>query len=125
MKRDFRDLLVWQKAMTLVTDVYRVTACFPKEELYGLTSQVRRAAVSIPSNIAEGQARLTPGEFRQFLGHAKGSLAELETQLLIAENLGYCAISESLLQELTEVRRMLNGLLSSLTRRDGKSADDD
>jgi four helix bundle protein len=113
-KHDFRELLVWQKAMALVTEVYRATAGFPKEELYGLTSQVRRAAVSIPSNIAEGQARLTPGEFRQFLGHAKGSIAELETQLLIAENLGYAGISEALFERMIEVRRMLNGLLSSL-----------
>jgi four helix bundle protein len=114
MKQSFRDLLVWQKSMTLVTQVYSITRGFPREELYGLTSQIRRAAVSIPSNIAEGQARLTRGEFRQFLGHAKGSIAELETQLLIAESLGYPGISQAVLRDLAEVRRMLNGLMSSL-----------
>jgi four helix bundle protein len=81
----------------------------------GLTSQIRRAAVSIPSNIAEGQARLTMGEFRQFLGVAKGSLAELETQLLIAHNLGYLTDPNPVLEQLSEVARMLHGLMSSLT----------
>ena len=81
--------MVWQKAIALVTDIYRLTQGFPREELYGFTSQIRRAAVSIPSNIAEGQGRLTRGEFRQFLGQARGSYAELETQLIIAKNLGY------------------------------------
>ena len=115
MKHDFRDLLVWQKAIAFVTEIYRNTQAFPKEELYGLTSQIRRAAVSIPSNIAEGQGRLTRGEFRQFLGHAKGSLAEVETQLIIAHNLGYLIDVEPLLQSLHEIARMLNGLLNSLT----------
>ena len=86
-----------------------------RKNLYGLTSQMRRAAVSIPSNIADGQARLTRGEFRQSLGYAKGSLAELQTQLLIAETLGYPGISESVLNDLDEVRRLLNGLISSLS----------
>jgi four helix bundle protein len=115
MKHDFRNLVAWQKAIAFVTDVYRATKTFPKEELYGLTSQIRRAAVSIPSNIAEGQGRLTRGEFRQFLGHAKGSLAELETQLVISENLGYFNNPGPLLEQLHEVARLLNGLLNSLT----------
>lgn len=115
MKQDFRDLVVWQKAIAFVTEVYRVTQTFPKEEMYGLTSQIRRAAVSVPSNIAEGQGRLTRGEFRQFLGHAKGSLAELETQLVISQNLGYVKEAQPLLDRLHEVARMLNGLLNSLT----------
>jgi len=115
MKQSFRDLLVWQKAMSLVTDIYRTTREFPPDERYGLTSQIRRAAVSVPSNIAEGQARPTRGEFRQFLGHAKGSLAELETQLLIAENLGYFREPNDLLAQISEVGRMLSGLLSSLS----------
>src|ERR1700737_2650394 len=89
MKQHYKNLLVWQKAMTLVSRIYEVTRTFPKEEMYGLTSQIRRAAVSIPSNIAEGQARLTVGEFRQFLGMARGSLAELDTQLVISQQLGY------------------------------------
>jgi four helix bundle protein len=76
MKRDFRDLIVWQKAIAFVTEIYRATQSFPREERFGLTSQLRRAAVSIPSNIAEGQGRLTRGEFRQSLGHAKGSVNE-------------------------------------------------
>lgn len=75
----------WQKAMDFVVDVYSVTRKFPKEEIYGVTSQLRRAAVSIPSNIAEGQGRQTTGEFRQFLGHARGPLLEAETQILLSE----------------------------------------
>ncbi len=114
MSRYYKDLIVWQKAITLVTDVYRATQQFPKEELFGLVSQMRRAAVSIPSNVAEGQARLTQGEFRQFLGHARGSLAELETQLLISQNLGYLPGSPGLFEQVAEVGRLLNGLLASL-----------
>ena len=115
MKKDFRDLIVWQKAMEMVTDIYRATQSFPSEERFGLTSQLRRAAVSVPSNIAEGQGRLTKGEFRQFLGNAKGSLAEVETQLMIARNLGYLAAPEPILDQASEVARLLNGLLRSLT----------
>ncbi|HET8666767.1 MAG TPA: four helix bundle protein [Terriglobales bacterium] len=84
----YRDLLVWQKAVDLVTEIYRLTRQYPKDELYGITGQLRRAAVSIPSNIAEGQARLSTGEFRQFLGNAN-SLAEVETQLVISGKLDY------------------------------------
>ncbi len=87
--RSYRDLVAWQKSMALVTDVYRCTRGFPTSEIYGLTAQLRRAAVSVPSNIAEGQGRSSTGEFRQFLGHARGSLLEVETQILIAQNLGY------------------------------------
>ncbi len=112
--KHYKDLLVWQKAIALVTQVYVVTRTFPREERYGLTSQIRRAAVSVPSNIAEGQARLTPGEFRQFLGVARGSLAELDTQLIIATNLGYLTEAGSLFEQLGEVGRMLSGLLASL-----------
>ena len=113
-KRNFRDLVVWQRAIDLVAEVYVATREFPKHEIYGLTSQVRRAAVSIPSNIAEGQGRLTRGEFRQFLGHAKGSLAELETQLVIAHRLGYLEDMAPLQERLNEVGRLLNGLLNSM-----------
>ena len=115
MSQHYRDLLVWQKAIALVTDIYRLTQGFPREELYGLTSQIRRAAVSIPSNIAEGQGRLTRGEFRQFLGQARGSYAELETQLIIAKNLGYWSQAGNLAENLAEVGRLLNGLLTSLS----------
>lgn len=102
--------------MVLVLDVYRCTQAFPKIETYGLTSQLRRAAVSVPSNIAEGQARLSTGEFKQFLGNARGSLAEVQTQILLAQDLGYLEQNESenLLGLAAEVGRILNGLLASL-----------
>jgi four helix bundle protein len=114
--QSYRELIVWQKAMDFVAEVYRVTRSFPKEELYGVTSQVRRAAVSIPSNIAEGQGRQTTGEFRQFLGHARGSLLETETQVLLSERLKYLdhKTTENLLQQAAEVGRILNGLIGSL-----------
>jgi four helix bundle protein len=104
--------------MDLVTETYRATQKFPKEEIYGLTSQIRRAAVSIPSNIAEGQGRLSRGEFKQFLGHARGSVFELESQILIAFHLGYLDSEETghLRSRITEVGRILNGLLKSLDR---------
>jgi four helix bundle protein len=105
--------------MVLVLNIYRCTQTFPKIETYGLTSQLRRAAVSVPSNIAEGQARLSTGEFRQFLGNARGSLMEVETQILIARDLGYLDQNQSdcLINDTAEVGRILNGLLASLSRR--------
>ncbi len=114
--RSFRDLIVWQKAIALVTRTYQLTKTFPKDEQYGLTSQLRRSAVSVPSNIAEGHGRLSTGEFRQFLGHARGSLHEFQTQIVIAVNLGYLGGEqrEELLRSSAELDRMLNGLLSSL-----------
>jgi len=114
--QSYRDLVVWKKAMALVLHIYRGTQPFPRSETYGLVAQLRRAAVSVPSNIAEGQARLTTGEFRHFLGNARGSLIEVETQILIAQELGYMehAESENLLREAAEVGRILNGLLNSL-----------
>jgi four helix bundle protein len=116
MGRSYRDLIAWRKAMELVTDVYRATQGFPEKELYGLTSQLRRAAVSVPSNIAEGQGRLSKGEFHQFLGHARGSRMEVETQVLIAQNLGYLneTSAQELLARAAELGRVLNGLLASL-----------
>lgn len=118
MGKSYRDLVVWQKAMDLVTAVYRVTSGFPREEIYGLTSQLRRAAVSIPSNIAEGQGRYGAAEFRHFLRQANGSLMELETQLLIAERLQYITSEDArkLLGEAAEVGKILNGLMASLDR---------
>jgi len=118
MGRSYRDLVVWRKSMQLVSDIYRITKTFPKEEIYGLTSQIRRAAVSIPSNIAEGQGRRTPSEFHQFLGHARGSIMELETQILIAQNLKYCAedATTPLLNQAAEIGRVLNGLMNSISR---------
>jgi len=100
----------------LVTEVYRDTEAFPKNEMYGLTSQTRRAAVSVVSNIAEGQGRKSRGEFEQFLGHAKGSLAELETQLLLANALAFLADDRlnELLARCDAVSRLVNGLMQSL-----------
>ena len=116
MARHYKELVVWQRAMELVTEVYRVTADFPDAEKFGLVSQLRKAAVSVPSNIAEGQGRLTAGEFKEFLGHARGSLFETETQLIIAKDLQL--IGEGKLEEMheliDEVGRLLNGLLRSL-----------
>ena len=89
MARSYRELLVWQKARVLAVQTYRATANFPRTETYGLTGQIRRASVSIASNIAEGQGRLTAGEFQHFLGLARGSLLEAETQLAIALDLGF------------------------------------
>src|SRR5882762_292182 len=89
MGRSYRDLVAWQKAMKFVTAIYEVTQRFPSEERYGLTNQLRRASVSVPSNIAEGQARFSQKEFHHFLSQARGSLVEIETQLLIARNLKY------------------------------------
>jgi len=116
--QSYRDLIVWKKSMSLVLDVYRSTNSFPKTETYGLATQLRRASVSIPSNIAEGQARLSTMEFKQFLGHARGSLMEVETYILLAQELGYLERdqSESLLAGSAEVGRILNGLLNSLGR---------
>ena len=116
MSGTYADFEVWQAAMDLVTHVYRISRRFPKEEMYGLTSQLRRAAVSVPSNIAEGKGRHSDRELTQFLCHARGSLFEIETQLEIAERLTYITKeeSESLRCEATRVGQMLNGLIRSL-----------
>ncbi len=116
MSHSYKDLIVWQKAKALAGDIYRATESFPKQETYGLTSQLRRASVSVASNIAEGQGRLTKGEFQQFLGHSRGSLLELETQLAIAVDLYYLSAVEltRLEAKTAEVSRLLNGLIESL-----------
>jgi four helix bundle protein len=110
--RSYRKLLVWQKAKVLAVEAYRCTSAFPKCEAFGLTSQLRRAAVSVVSNTAEGQGRLTHGEFRQFLGQARGSLLEVETQLAIAFDLQYLSTPEfNVLDRQTyEVLGLLNRL---------------
>ena len=117
--KSYKDLIVWQKSMDLVEMVYQATKVFPKEELYGLTNQLRRAAVSVPSNIAEGQARNSTAEFRNFLSIARGSLAEVETQLLIAERLRY--IQPEKLKEMlviqVEINKMTNALMGKLATR--------
>jgi len=116
MSTGFRDLVVWQKSMQLAVTVYDLTKHFPREEIYGLTSQMRRSAVSIPSNIAEGQGRANPAEFRQFVSIARGSNCELQTQLELALALKLVdpASINSAQQLSEEVRKMLYGLISSL-----------
>jgi four helix bundle protein len=116
MNKSYRDLVAWQKAMDLVTAIYQISASFPKEEIYGLTSQLRRAAVSVPSNIAEGQGRHGVAEFRHFLRQASGSLMELETQVMIAERLRYISpeLANGILDRSAEIGRILDGLLNSL-----------
>lgn len=109
-----RDLLAWQEAMKLVAEVYQETAIFPREERYGLTSQIRRAAVSIPSNIAEGSARNTTRELVQFLGIATGSLAELETQLEIGKMLKFLPDDTEIIRQLHRVGRLLSALRTAL-----------
>jgi len=111
-----KDLDVWKKAMELATQVYSLTSQFPKEELYGLTAQLRRSAVSIPSNIAEGAARHSRKEFIQFLHVASGSVAELETQLLLASRIGFFS-TDTILTHTEEVRKMLLGLIRSLKKK--------
>ena len=116
--KNYQDLIVWQKAMDLVVEVYRATKQFPKEELYGLTSQLRRAIVSVPSNIAEGQGRRSAKEFLQFLSIAHGSLREIETQLMIARRIDYLSAEAlgPLLNLAAEVGRLLQGLSNSLAK---------
>jgi four helix bundle protein len=116
MSSSFSDLRVWQEAMTLARDLYRATARFPRCELYGLTQQIRRAAVSVPSNIAEGKGHRTDREFSTFLFHARGSLLELQTQIMIAEDLEYLRKEEAqqLLASAEKVGRSLAGLINSL-----------
>jgi four helix bundle protein len=117
--KDYRQLIVWQRAMDLVESVYRLTTRYPKEELYGLTSQTRRASVSVPSNIAEGQGRQTTADFMHFLAIARGSLKELETQVIIARRLGYVTAEDEaqLLGKADDVSRLLSGLKRSLARK--------
>ena len=119
-KGTFRDLVVWQKAIDLSTVVCQATRSMPTSERFGLIAQMHRATVSIPSNIAEGNARYQLGDYLHFLGIARGSLAELETQLIIASNLQMLPQTPGLFDQIQEVRRMLQGLIDSLRRkRDG------
>ena len=117
--QNYKDLLVWQKGIALAKVIYRLTQNFPAEEKFGLVSQMRRAAVSIPSNLAEGQARHTPGEFVQFISHAEGSSAELDTQVILAVELGFCKKATAIpaYELIDEIRRMLNALRRAISRR--------
>jgi four helix bundle protein len=116
MVQSFRDLLVWQRSLQLTVVIYRLTQGFPREEMYGLSSQIRRAAVSIPSNIAEGYGRLSTGEYRQFLGIARGSNFEVQTQLEIARalKLGDPTLIDEAEALSHEVGKMIFGILESL-----------
>ncbi|HEY6763910.1 MAG TPA: four helix bundle protein [Candidatus Sulfotelmatobacter sp.] len=113
MSGTYSDLEVWQASMELEMNVYAVTRAFPKEEIYGLTSQLRRAAVSVPSNIAEGKGRSSDKELLQFLNHSRGSLFEIETQVTISQRLGYIEAEacKGILRQTSRVGKMLNGLI--------------
>lgn len=116
--KNFRGLIVWQKAMALARNVYIASGAFPKREAYGLVSQIRRAALFVPSNIAEGHGRLTDMQFRHFLENARGSLFELQTQMKLASDLGYIDIdcARGLIDQSVEVARLINGLLTSIAQ---------
>ena len=122
--RHFRDLLVWQRAMNLAREVYRVTNAFPKSETFGLAMQMRRCAVSVPSNIAEGHGRLSDKSLRVFLAQARGSLYELETQLQLAADLKYINAEQAngLTSGCDEVAKMINGLLGAIRRSEDTDA---
>ena|SRR5216110_1086115 len=117
--RGYRDLIVWQDSMDLVVSIYRITATFPKEERYSLVSQLQRAAVSVPSNIAEGHGRSRTGDYLRHLSVAVGSLSEVETQIQIARRLEYIAEDDQsrLLDSCNAIAKMLGGLIRSLRRR--------
>jgi four helix bundle protein len=114
--RHYKELKIWQKGMRLAKSVYQLTATFPADERFGLTAQMRRAAVSVPSNIAEGQARSGTKEFLQFLSHASGSLGELETQILLSADLGYCDASNLVMisNEIGELQKMVAAIRRKL-----------
>ncbi len=114
---DFKEMRVWQMSMDFTASVYRLSNDFPKSEIYGLTSQIRRCAVSIPSNIAEGFSRKSTKEFIQFLYVSLGSCSECETQLIIAERIGYLESEREIMVNLISIRKMLYSLIASLNKR--------
>ena len=118
-RNSYRDLIVWQKAMKLAKETYLLTKSFPKEELYGLTSQIRRCAISIPSNIAEGKGRNSDKEFVRFLQISLGSVYELQTQLELSLELGYISNIDDLLNLSIEIEKMINALITNKGGRDG------
>jgi len=119
MMKTHKDLKVWAKSIDLVTFIYKETKSFPKSELYGLTSQIRRSAVSVPSNIAEGAARTSKKEFVYFLSISLGSISELETQLIISKNLNFITndVFDKLENEIISIRKMILGLKKSINRK--------
>jgi four helix bundle protein len=124
MTKPHHNLKVWQKSRNFVKQIYQITAKLPDEEKFGLTSQMRRAAISIPSNIAEGAGRNSRKEFANFLGICQGSIAELETQILVGQDIGYFQnnSAQSLLEELDEISKMVIGLRKALLKNDGQNA---
>jgi four helix bundle protein len=116
--KSFRDLIIWQRGIYLVKEVYKETMNFPREEMYGLTNQIRRAAISIPSNVSEGHIRQHRAEFRQFLNIALGSLAELETQIIISRELNYISNekTENLIDQMNSLSKMIRSLRKKLTK---------
>ena len=119
--RSHHQLQAWQEAMALVEMVYTATSTFPQSEIYGLTSQMRRASVSVPSNIAEGAARTGTKEFLQFLSVSRGSLSELETQVLIAKKLEYIKDENEILKQIDKLFGLIGGLINSLRKRSTKT----
>ena len=117
--RNYRDLIVWQESIQLAKTIYKLAEKFPKHETYALADQIRRAVVSVPSNIAEGQARKAPGDFRRFLHIALGSLAEVDTQLVLAQEFGYLNANDvdNLFEQIQVLRRKLYALINSLPSR--------
>jgi four helix bundle protein len=123
MGQSFKDLVVWQRSIELTVDVYRFTSKFPDSERFGLTNQMRRASVSIASNIAEGYGRATKGEYVQFPGHARGSCSEIETQIVIAKKLGFGALPDldSTESHCNDVSRLLGALMKSIRSKQAQS----
>ena len=117
--KSYRDLEVWQRSMQLAKRIYQVTQKFPSDERFGLTNQLRRAPVSVPSNLAEGHARFGAGEFSRFISIAMGSVAEIETQILLSADLGYLkdGLSTAILDELETIGKMLRGLAKAISKR--------
>lgn len=116
MGQSYREMIAWQKAINFVMDIYGATKTFPRDEVYGLATQLRRAAVAIPTNIAEGQARFSGSEFFHFLGRARGSLVEVETHVMIAQNLAYFTPEhgQELFNKAAELGKILNGLIGAI-----------
>lgn len=116
MGQSYKDLFAWQKAMDFVVAIYKCTNAFPRDETYGLAAQLRRTAVLIPTNIAQGQARFSPGEFFSFLGRARGALVEVETQVILTQRLQYLTDerAQQVLDKASELGKILNGLISSI-----------
>ena len=115
---NFKELIVWQKSVSFVTEIYKMTERFRKNKIFGLISQLRRAAVSVPSNISEGHSRRSSLDYLQFLKISRGSLAEVETQLLISKNLGYISVEiyENFDEKITRISKMLNALITSISK---------